>query len=170
MTQIIELSEDAFAALFKPQANQLNPNASFDWGDGFGTLYETFDEELEYVQQQPRNRIWTLISGDDGDYVTSGYHFVNRLGYFITEVALPEGVDIQVSMPETMDDTAFPELSPRLIQSLHAIVDYLWHDERKDYKASEISGRKSHIFRSVKIVHNWLNSSRSYPKARGVKP
>jgi len=161
MTQFIDLSEDAFVALFKPQANHLNPNASFDWGDGFGTLYETFDEELEYVKQQLSNRVWTLISGDDGDYVASGCHFVNRLGYFITEVAIPDGVDILVPMPETIDDTAFPELSPRLIQSLHAIVDYLWHDERKDYAATEIHHRKTHIFRSLKIVHHWLNSSQS---------
>ena len=168
MTNFIELSEEAFAALFRPQANHLNPSASFDWGDGFGTLYEIFDEELEYVKQQPSNRIWTLISGDDGDYVTSGCHFVNPLGYFIAEVAVPDGVDAHVPMPEVIDDTEFPKLSPRVIQSLHTILGYLWHDERNHYEASEIPERKSHIFRSLKIVHKWLTSNQSQPDAKGV--
>ena len=66
MTNIIEISEDAFAALYKPIANHLNPNASYDWGDGHGTLFETYDEELAYVQSQEPARIWTVIDGDDG--------------------------------------------------------------------------------------------------------
>ena len=42
--QTIELSEDAFPILFKPLPNHLNPNASFDWGEGYGTLFETYGE------------------------------------------------------------------------------------------------------------------------------
>ena len=99
MTNIIEISEDAFAALFKPIANHLNPHASYDWGDGHGTLFETFDEELAFVQSQEPKRIWTLVDGDDGEYIDSGFHFVNRIGYFITEIAVPDGVMIQVPMP-----------------------------------------------------------------------
>ena len=34
-----EISEDDFATLFRPLRNHLNPNASFDWGDGYGTLF-----------------------------------------------------------------------------------------------------------------------------------
>ena len=83
MTNLIEISEDAFAALFKPIANHLNPNASYDWGDGRGTLFETYDEELAYVQSQEPARIWTLVDGDDGEYIDSEFHFVNRIGYFI---------------------------------------------------------------------------------------
>jgi hypothetical protein len=30
--------------------------------------------------------VWTYVDGDDGTYVTNGYHLVNRIGYFITEV------------------------------------------------------------------------------------
>jgi len=170
MTNLIEISEDAFSALYKPIANHLNPNASYDWGDGNGTLFETYGEELTFVQSQEPVRIWTLLSGDDGDYVVSGCHFVNRLGYFITEVAIPDGVMIQVPMPEVIDDTTYPKISPQVIQSLHTIIGYLWHDEKNHYEASEIPERKSHIFRSVKVVRKWLNSNQSHPDVKGVTP
>ena len=99
----ITISEDAFAALFHPEPNHLNQNASFDWGNGYGTLFETYDEELEYVKQQDSVRVWTLLSGDDGDFIASGFHFVNRLGYFITKHPVPEGVDVEVQL-----DVAIP--------------------------------------------------------------
>lgn len=39
------------------------------------------------VEKEP-NKVWTLVDGDNGHiYVTEGFHFVNRIGYFITEVA-----------------------------------------------------------------------------------
>ena len=78
----IQLSEDEFAAIYQPIANHLNPNASFDWGQGYGTIFETFGEELAYVRSQPADTIWTFLSGD-GDMIVSGYCFVNRVGYFI---------------------------------------------------------------------------------------
>ena len=170
MTNIIEISEDAFAALFKPIANHLNPNASYDWGDGHGTLFETFDEELAFVQSQESARIWTLVDGDNGEYIDSGFHFVNRIGYFITEVAVPGGVMIQVPMPEVIDDTIYPEISPKVIQSLNTILGYLWHDEKNHYEGSEIPERKSHIFRSLKAVRKWLKSNKSNPELNGGTP
>lgn len=105
MEQLIELSEDAFAALFRPVANHINPNASFDWGAGYGTLFETYGEEVQYVRSQDSSKVWTLCSGDGGDFVISGVHFVNRLGYFITDVAVPEGIDLQVPLPDIDERT-----------------------------------------------------------------
>ena len=51
--------------------------------------FETYGEELEFVRSvnatEP-NRVWTLVEGDSGDlWIVNGYHFVNRLNYFITE-------------------------------------------------------------------------------------
>lgn len=107
MTVNIELSEDAFALLFRPINNPLNPNASFDWGSGFGTLFETYGDEFAYVQQTEPERVWTLLSGDDGDVISNGFWRVNRLGYFITEVSVPPEVDIQVEL-ESVDDDEQP--------------------------------------------------------------
>ena len=51
--------------------------------------FETYGEELDYVlsiaDTDPK-RVWTLVEGDDSNlYITSGYHLVNRLNYFITK-------------------------------------------------------------------------------------
>lgn len=50
-----------------------------------GCMYETFGEELDYVKAQPNKRIWTIIDEEDELFFIAGYHFVNRLGYLITD-------------------------------------------------------------------------------------
>lgn len=73
---------DDWVAKYKPIKNHLDDNASGD-----GDMFETFGAELEFVRAQDPRCIWTLVEGDDGGlYIESGYHFVNRLNYFITEV------------------------------------------------------------------------------------
>jgi len=158
MTNLIELSEDAFAALFKPIANHLNPNASFDWGDGFGTMFETYDAELDFVRLQEPARIWTLLSGDEGDVVASGFHFVNRLGYFITEVAVPSDVNIHVTMEEVIAPERCDSSTPSVTDCLQTIVEYLWDDEERDYLATEIPDRTSHIFHSLCVIRKWMDA------------
>lgn len=133
MEHLIELSEDAFATLFRPMANHLNPHASFDWGAGYGTLFETYGEEVQYVRAQNSRKIWTLCSGDGGDFVTSGFHYVNRLGYFITEMAVPDGVAIEVPLPDDGDNREAWDIEYRLRQ----ILDECYLSEQ----LSEESGR-----------------------------
>lgn len=99
-TTFIEIDEDTFDATYPLRTNHLNPNASWAFDDGPGCLFETYGQELEFVRQQDPRTIWTLIDGDDGDqYVVSGIHFVNRIGYLISTVPIPDGVDIQVHLP-----------------------------------------------------------------------
>jgi hypothetical protein len=76
--------EDAFIERFRPIVNHINPNASFDFGYG-GCIFETYGEEYEFVRAQNPRRIWTLIEADGVLYAESGVHFVNRLGYFVSE-------------------------------------------------------------------------------------
>jgi len=48
-------------------------------------LIETYDEDLEIIREQLKKdptKVWTIL---DCDEVVAGCHFVNRLGYFITE-------------------------------------------------------------------------------------
>jgi hypothetical protein len=54
--------------------------------------FETYGEELDYVRSivdtEPR-RVWTLVDGEDGNlYIVDGFHFVNRVNYFITKEPL----------------------------------------------------------------------------------
>ena len=78
---IKHLTSDEFDARFRLVPNHIDPSR--------GDMFETFDEELDFVRSADPSRICTLIEGDDGEwYVVSGYHFVNRLGYLILESPL----------------------------------------------------------------------------------
>lgn len=47
--------------------------------------FETYGEEVEFVQKADNKYIWTEVDGDSGTYILAGYHFVNRIHYYITE-------------------------------------------------------------------------------------
>ena len=90
----IELTEDEWIATYKPIKNHLDTNASFN-----GEMFETYGKEVEFVKQQNPNTIWMYGDGDDGGgYVWSGWGFVNRIGYFVTEVPFPDNTTIQVQL------------------------------------------------------------------------
>lgn len=46
--------------------------------------FETYGDEVEFVKTQDPYNIWTEVDGDSGTYIISGYHFVNRIQYYIT--------------------------------------------------------------------------------------
>ena len=76
----LEITEDEFDARYPLVPNHLNPNASWGFGDSGGCLFETYGEELAFVRSQDQRYVWTFIDGDDGQYVVSGMHFINRIG------------------------------------------------------------------------------------------
>ena len=51
---------------YKPVKNHLDDNASFQDEHGNGIMFETFGDELEYVQATDNHYIWTYGDGDDG--------------------------------------------------------------------------------------------------------
>ena len=96
MDNFIELDYDVWVETYRPIVNNIDMHASFDNGQG-GTMFETYGEEIEFVKAQDENRIWMYGDGDDGGgYIWSGWGFVNRLGYFITEVPCPPDTTIQI--------------------------------------------------------------------------
>ena len=91
------ITEDEFDKRYLLVTNHINPNASWAFGDGPGCLFETYGEELAFVRSQNPNTIWTLVDGDDGNqYVITGYHLVNRIGYLISTIPFAENADIEV--------------------------------------------------------------------------
>lgn len=49
--------------------------------------------DLDAVRRHSESRtIWTLVDGPYGPLLTSGYHFVNRLGYFSSAKPVPDDV------------------------------------------------------------------------------
>ncbi len=79
---------------YKPMKNNLDCNAAVD-----GYMFETYGKEWEAVrlrEQQEPGTVWTMVSVDDdhdgddaecrvGWILMDGIHYVNRLGYLITE-------------------------------------------------------------------------------------
>ena len=102
----IAMSVDEWSDLYLPIVNHLDANASFDDGNG-GIMFETYGEEVEYVFAQPSAVVWTYVDGDDGTYILAGRHYVNRIGYFITEYPWITGFNdknqIQVSSNAEME-------------------------------------------------------------------
>jgi hypothetical protein len=96
----LEITEDEFDGRFPLVTNHLNPNASWGSGNEGGCLFETYGEELEFVRRQDPRTVWTLDAGDgDDQYLVSGFHFVNRVGYLVSTVPLPEELEVEVRIP-----------------------------------------------------------------------
>jgi hypothetical protein len=77
-----------WAETFCPVKNKLAKNAA-----GGGMMFETYGEEVDHVLSYANGKacpgsermVWTLVEGDSGRLViVEGYHYVNRVGYFIT--------------------------------------------------------------------------------------
>jgi hypothetical protein len=86
------MTMEEWEATYKPIPNNIDTNASFD-----GLMFETYGAEVEFVKKAHPNHIWMYGDGDDGgSYIWSGWGFVNRIGYFVTEVPFPDNTTIQV--------------------------------------------------------------------------
>lgn len=48
-------------------------------------MFETYDAEWEYVKTLDGHNVWTWVSGDGAEIILAGFHFVNRMGYYVTE-------------------------------------------------------------------------------------
>jgi hypothetical protein len=69
---------DAWVDTFKPIKNTVTKYPD--------TLhFETYGEEVEFVQKADNKYIWTEVDGEEGTYIVAGYHWVNRIHYYITE-------------------------------------------------------------------------------------
>lgn len=101
-----------WAKQYRPVANNFDDNASFqDFQDesGVGVMFETYGEELDFVRSiaaSDPTAVWTYVDGDDGSTVIiNGYHIVNRIGYFVTEIpATDENVFVEVCGPDEEEE------------------------------------------------------------------
>ena len=117
---ILKITEEEFDEKYRPIDNLFDTNAG--WG---GKLFETYDDELDYCFElsKKENRVWTIIEcddvlfdddddeddddddDDDDDeeeyapmclYIVSGFHYVNRIGFLVTE--LPYSGEIEIKL------------------------------------------------------------------------
>lgn len=73
------MTYDYWVETYKPIKNNL---VKYD-----SLTFETYGEEAEFVQKADNKYIWTEVDGDNGTYIVAGYHWVNRIHYYITENA-----------------------------------------------------------------------------------
>lgn len=80
--QEVEIKEiqgwDKWAEKYKPIPNKFSKHNEL--------MYETFGEELEFIKTVNNAHVWTWVQGDMSDLIVAGISFVNRLGYYVTEV------------------------------------------------------------------------------------
>jgi hypothetical protein len=94
MNNFIEMTMEEWEATYKPITNTIVENSSFD-----GLMFETYGDEVDFVKCWPERQIWMYGDGDDGgSYIWSGWGFVNRIGYFLTEVPCPPDTTIQIKV------------------------------------------------------------------------
>ena len=99
-TNFIEMDYDLWLETYKPILNHLDTNASFD-----GMMFETYGDEVEFVKSQSPDKIWMYGDGDDGgSYIWNGWHIVNRIGYFVTEVPCPPNTTIQIQVGDSPEE------------------------------------------------------------------
>lgn len=96
MTTYLQLDEIAFQERFRPLLDAGGAWFDFDWTDA----EDARSIELARIER----RLWTTLDVDGFVVVASGWHFVNRLGYVITEEAAPVDQEIEVFDPDELED------------------------------------------------------------------
>jgi hypothetical protein len=78
------LHEDVFYDYFKPYRH---PKTTCNCWGGIGL--ETFGGDLDLVRNHDSAYVWTVMDGGESadQWIGSGYHFVNRIAYLVTERA-----------------------------------------------------------------------------------
>lgn len=90
----LEITEDQFLDQYKPIINPLVEDASYE-----GCMFETFGLELGLIHsalERTPLKIWTICDCDGELIICSGFSYVNRMGYLITENPVPEDTSISV--------------------------------------------------------------------------
>lgn len=107
----MKATHEEWLATFKPVKNHLDPDASID-----GLMFETYGEEMKAVEAADPSCVWTVLDCDGKTVISSGFHHVNRLGYIICEVPLPDSLMVDVEddnevKPETADEVLVVRLA-----------------------------------------------------------
>jgi len=95
----VQMSFDNWVETFNPISNTITPDAPFD-----GSMFETFGADLAEVLiwadgKHRHLQVWSLVEGDDGDLlICDGYHRVNRIGYFLTNVPAIAGTQYEIAV------------------------------------------------------------------------
>ena len=95
-----EMTYEEWEVKYKPIPNHIT---------GECCSFETYGDELAFVCSQDPNTIWTEMDGDNGVYLVNGYHYVNRIQYYVTEVPWQPDDDICITICEFVTCSCYNE-------------------------------------------------------------
>lgn len=93
----MKITEEEFFEKYKPIQNPYTKGSGWN-----NTMFETYGKEIDYVTSSnfSDRQIWTLVDCVNEEcYIIPGFHFVDRNGYFITEIPW-ENENIEVNCNE----------------------------------------------------------------------
>ena len=103
MTNYVSLTWKEFEEQFRPIKNHLVK-------DPDQKMFETYGKELEFVQSKvEEGKVWTYGDGDFCTYVSSGYHYINRIGYYITEVPIEKDTYYEITISTEEECACYKE-------------------------------------------------------------
>ena len=126
---------DQFEAEFKPRQNLLTKRSDYN-----GWKYETYGDHDAFIRMFARTNpenVWTIIDGDEGIVIGSGWQYVNRMGYIITELPRKAGESITVQdEKDIVYDLDFEAIAKKFTKKQ---LDLVLHEGgfRNDFKSKE---------------------------------
>ena len=106
-TKFIELTWTEWEEKFKPIKNHLTkyPNADMEYDS-----FETYGAEQEFVASKTEDRlVWTFSDGDMCTYLSNGYHYINRINYYVCTVPYEEDVEYQIIVSTEQECKCYKE-------------------------------------------------------------
>jgi hypothetical protein len=107
----IIIPEQKFVSLtWKEWQEQFKPIKNHFSSDPDEIMFETYGEEVEFViDNTPSRKVWTYGDGDYCSYVSNGYHYVNRIGYYVCEVPYDEDTDYEIIVSTEVECECYDE-------------------------------------------------------------
>lgn len=119
---------EEFIEIYKPIANPTTvifQDKKSD--DDYKFNWHSLEENDLLDDNKGENTIWTVIEGErDSLYLKSGYHRVNRLYHYITQVPYTEEIEIELF-------EGYPELNQDDIENLGFIKRYMQSRDEPEY-------------------------------------
>jgi hypothetical protein len=93
-SKFVSLTPTEWHEQFKPI---YNPISLAKYQDSKDINFETYGEDLEFVKDNvEKNLVWTFSDGDLCSFISNGYHYVNRINYYVCSVPYDEDTIYEV--------------------------------------------------------------------------
>lgn len=97
----IILTEDRWIEDYQPKPAP-KPGNGFDFGNGCTLVTGYAEGDVEHLEAQDPQTVWTVVDDGEATAIVPGQHSVNRLGYIITEKPHSNDID-EVSLDDPED-------------------------------------------------------------------